>query len=458
MEDKKYFWLKLKRDFFKRHDIEIIESMPNGEKYVLFYLKLLTESIDHEGRLRFSDTIPYKDTMLATITRTDIDIVRSAIKIFTELKMMEIFDDDTLYMSQIEDMLGSATVWAEKKRVYRDNQKQIEDKTSEGQSGGQKEDMSDKSKSKRLDIEKDIELDSEIEKEEDKIENLSFEEKKVYPENKKEYLPEFLKVWAKIERAGIFTLQLYRKNSDSTPVSEGLTTQEMMLSLLNRTFVEDWFVNVSEKQRINLPHLQDMSWERLVSICSISAIKDRIHEPKLKDFLLNMHNTKRTNYSQFLSWTGPQFGAAPSNCNTNTPNVTMPNPGTDDLPPNILKAYKNVCSFQAPNFKVKDKNTLIKHLFSIDKWVREGYLYLDRANYGKNSQFYGSVAGIVDVILNEMVAKWTKTIDEGFFEVGGHWWPKYVGMAEKEGVIMSVGPIQRKTIDVDIQIEEMRRK
>lgn len=45
----KFYWLKLKRDFFKRHDIRIIESMPNGKDYILFYLKLLCESVDTYG-------------------------------------------------------------------------------------------------------------------------------------------------------------------------------------------------------------------------------------------------------------------------------------------------------------------------------------------------------------------------------------------------------------------------
>lgn len=97
-EDKRYYWLKLKRDFFKRHDIRIIESQPNGKDYILFYLKLLCESVDHNGNLRFSETIPYNEEMLSTITNTNIDIVRSAIKVFHELKMMEILDDGTLYM------------------------------------------------------------------------------------------------------------------------------------------------------------------------------------------------------------------------------------------------------------------------------------------------------------------------------------------------------------------------
>ena len=108
MGNKKYYWLRLKRDFFKRHDITIIESMENGKDYILFYLKLLCESVDHEGNLRFSDEIPYNDKMLATITNTNIDIVRAAIEVFTKLGMMDIMDDGTYYMNGVEKMIGSA--------------------------------------------------------------------------------------------------------------------------------------------------------------------------------------------------------------------------------------------------------------------------------------------------------------------------------------------------------------
>jgi len=154
-EAKKYYWLKLQKDFFKRHDIRIIESMPNGKDYILFYMKLLVESIGHEGSLRFSDTIPYNDEMLATITNTNIDVVRSAIKIFTQLELMTMLDDGTIFLSEIQAMIGCETDWASKKRDYRikleDNQKAIE---------GQKRTLSDKSKSleleKELDKEKDI--------------------------------------------------------------------------------------------------------------------------------------------------------------------------------------------------------------------------------------------------------------------------------------------------------------
>jgi predicted phage replisome organizer len=124
-ETQKYYWLKLKRDFFKRHDIRIIEEMPNGKDYVLFYLKLLLESVDHEGTLRFSDTIPYNEQMLSVVTNTNIDIVRAAMKLFIELKMIDVFDDQTIYMNETQKLIGSECKSADRVRKHREKQKML---------------------------------------------------------------------------------------------------------------------------------------------------------------------------------------------------------------------------------------------------------------------------------------------------------------------------------------------
>lgn len=129
-ESKKYYWLKLKRDFFKRHDIRIIEEMPNGKDYILFYLKLLLESIDHEGNLRFSETIPYNEQMLSVVTNTNIDIVRSAMKIFVELKMMDILEDQTIYMAEVEKLIGSEGWSAERVRKHREKKNLLQCNTT----------------------------------------------------------------------------------------------------------------------------------------------------------------------------------------------------------------------------------------------------------------------------------------------------------------------------------------
>ena len=65
MAEKKYYWLKLPRNFFGKHYIKILRAKENGELLVLFYMWMLTEAIDHEGRLRYSEDIPYDEEMLA---------------------------------------------------------------------------------------------------------------------------------------------------------------------------------------------------------------------------------------------------------------------------------------------------------------------------------------------------------------------------------------------------------
>ena len=156
----KYYWLKLKRDFFKRHDIRIVEEMPNGKEYILFYLKLLCESVDHDGSLRFSDQIPYNEEMLSVITNTNVDVVRSAVKIFTELKMMEILDDGTIFMAEVEGMIGSMANNDNANRQRRFREKQKEEQLALPLQE-RYEDVTKRNESKS------IEIDIEIEKEKD---------------------------------------------------------------------------------------------------------------------------------------------------------------------------------------------------------------------------------------------------------------------------------------------------
>ena len=165
-DNKKYYWLKLKKDFFKRHDIQIIENMPNGKDYVLFYLKLLVESVDYEGGLRFNETIPYNEQMLATITNTNIDTVSNAMKLFRELGMVEILDDKTIYMNEVSKMLGAETYWAQKKREEREKKKLPKPATP--QIGQCPIDVQGKSNVSKQEIEIELDIEKELEKDKDK--------------------------------------------------------------------------------------------------------------------------------------------------------------------------------------------------------------------------------------------------------------------------------------------------
>lgn len=128
--------------------------MENGKDYILFYLKLLLESVNHEGHLRFSETIPYDEKMLSVITNTNIDIVRSAMKVLIGLNMVEILDDSTIYMSEVLKITGSETAAAERMRRSRKSQKVLLECNNVQKS--------------YTEIEKEIDIELEIEKEIDK--------------------------------------------------------------------------------------------------------------------------------------------------------------------------------------------------------------------------------------------------------------------------------------------------
>lgn len=164
-EKTRYYWLKLNKDFFKRHDIRIIESQPNGKDYVLFYLKLMLESVSHEGSLRFSETIPYNEEMLAIITNTNIDVVRSAMKLFHELKMVEIMDDQTIYMQEVERLIGSETASAGRVRKHREKVKALQCNTIPENCNTEIEIDIEKDKDKEKDKEIEIEEEEKVKKE-----------------------------------------------------------------------------------------------------------------------------------------------------------------------------------------------------------------------------------------------------------------------------------------------------
>ena len=152
MSDKKYYWLKLPKDFFKRHDIKYIESLPDGHRIILVYLQLMVESIDHEGELRFSPKIPYSYEMLASVLGVDVDVLKKSMKVLEDLELVRKSKNGTIIIEKVKNMVGFETEWARKKKEYRERLKQGQTEDNSETKSGQCQDnvlpLSDKSKSK----------------------------------------------------------------------------------------------------------------------------------------------------------------------------------------------------------------------------------------------------------------------------------------------------------------------
>ena len=118
-DNKKYYYLKLKENFFDEPALELLESMENGYIYSNILLKLYLKSLRNEGRLAYNDRIPYNSKVIAQMTKHNIDVVEKAIRTFKELDLIEILDNGAIYMLDIQNFIGKSTTEADRIRNYR---------------------------------------------------------------------------------------------------------------------------------------------------------------------------------------------------------------------------------------------------------------------------------------------------------------------------------------------------
>ena len=110
--NKRFYWLKLKEDFFQEDTIQWLEEQENGKEYCLFYLKLCLKSLKTNGVLvRYVGDMlmPYDAKKLASMTNTDYDTVVISLEVFKKIGLIEILENGEIYMKQLENMVGSET-------------------------------------------------------------------------------------------------------------------------------------------------------------------------------------------------------------------------------------------------------------------------------------------------------------------------------------------------------------
>lgn len=118
-DNKKYYYLKLKENFYDRDEIVILESLPDGYLYSNILLKLYLRSLKNDGRLMFNDRIPFNSEMLSKITRHPVAVIEKAITIFKEMDLIEILDNGAIYMLDIQNFIGQSSSEADRIRKYR---------------------------------------------------------------------------------------------------------------------------------------------------------------------------------------------------------------------------------------------------------------------------------------------------------------------------------------------------
>ena len=159
-DNRKYYYLKLKENYFDDDSIVLLESMQDGVLYSNILLKLYLKSLKHGGRLQLDEDIPYTAQMIATITRQQIGTVERALQIFLKLGLVEVLDSGTFYMSNIELLIGQSSTEAERKRAARLQNKAL---SAPRTNGGHLSDIRPPEIEIELELEKEIEIEKERE-------------------------------------------------------------------------------------------------------------------------------------------------------------------------------------------------------------------------------------------------------------------------------------------------------
>ena len=126
MGEKRYYWIKLKTDFFDIPTIDWLQDQKNGCEYIVLYQKLCLLSANNGGELIRNIgkmIVPYDVKTISEVTRFKFDTVLVAMELYKKIGLIVEREDGIFIIPGIGEMIGSETKWAEKKRLQRGQEK-----------------------------------------------------------------------------------------------------------------------------------------------------------------------------------------------------------------------------------------------------------------------------------------------------------------------------------------------
>ena len=124
MPEKRYYWLKLHKDFFNQKEIKKLRRIAGGDVYTIIYLKMLLKSLETDGFLYFDG---YYDSFVEELA-DDIDEDEENVKIVVSYLMskdlMVEYSESAYLLTKCQEMTGSEVNSARRVREHRERKKQ----------------------------------------------------------------------------------------------------------------------------------------------------------------------------------------------------------------------------------------------------------------------------------------------------------------------------------------------
>ena len=125
MAERKYYWIKLKKDFMNSDAVDFLMSQKNGAEYVVLYQMLCLMTVRTNGKLerQLNEVIiPYDAEKIQRDTKYfNIDTVRNALQLYIHLGLIYKDDNGCLSIADYENLVGSESGSAERVRRFRNS-------------------------------------------------------------------------------------------------------------------------------------------------------------------------------------------------------------------------------------------------------------------------------------------------------------------------------------------------
>ena len=122
---KRYYWLKLPKNFFEDKAIKRLRQIAGGDTYTIIYLKMLLKSMEDDGKLFYEgieDTICDEIALDINESADDVQVTIS----YLEKKGLLVVTDSEVELTRLTEMVGSESAVTERVRKHREAQKLLQ--------------------------------------------------------------------------------------------------------------------------------------------------------------------------------------------------------------------------------------------------------------------------------------------------------------------------------------------
>ncbi len=241
--EKRYYWLKLKEDFFSSKRIKKLRRIAGGDTYTLIYLKMQLKALKTDGVLTYSGLESTFAEELALDIDEDPENVGLVINYCLSCGLMETSDKTNFLLPYVVENTGSEGSSAQRMRTLRANQdKALTDsaKTESVTLCAQSATMcAHRYGEKEIEKEKELEIETEKEKKRHSVPVEYFPELPELDQTFRDYIKMRKTIKAPMSDKAI-TLAMSKLRKLATDPMTDAFDEQMAIDILNQSIMNSW--------------------------------------------------------------------------------------------------------------------------------------------------------------------------------------------------------------------------